>query len=406
MKKIVILLIFIIIASSYSWAQKDSLRIKKSIENKVFKAKKSKGRIIRGNQIFNTSVLPITIDLSKKEYDQDGLLLNTYYPNSKGKYFAEEKNYYNDQQELIRNVIVVFDLNDSIVSTMTRDSKGNILKIISDKNTIGDKGWFNKSYVAPYGNQEYFNFYLTSNDSINLIVKEEFNKKYEELKFNIHQFCRLIDVDNDILINKVSYLTVPLIPPLDNQMDTINERYEYIKGENKKIKEFLNTKERKSFYKGKTRMTINTTKEIYNYNLQDSLIEKTITVSNYQEHFSKGKEPTTFEKVYKETYEYLDKSVKTYYYDENGNIERTRTVVLKPEKEEIYEWENKKRIFKYNEKGNLTSIKEISTEKNKTNRDIQFQYTYNDYGDWTSCVYYNNLKGKPQFIEERVIEYY
>jgi hypothetical protein len=59
--------------------------------------------------------------------------------------------------------------------------------------------------------------------------------------------------------------------------------------------------------------------------------------------------------------------------------------------------------YLYNSKEDLTAF--TAARKNKIVRQITLEYTNNDREDWIKCIHYNK-KNKPEYLVERIIEYY
>ncbi|WP_242202067.1 hypothetical protein [Aestuariivivens insulae] len=386
------------------------------MDAKFFKAQVVNGQISKEKQVF-TIRHDYHIDgnffTGKIAYNAYGLVTEIYYPNNKGAYYLKDNYYYNEYNNVIKAVMTMLELNDSIVLKMTYDPKGHLLTTRWNKQSVPIKGWFKKLFYKYFSrdlvDEDYHRYFLSSENDLKGIQEAEFDSI---TLINNHYF-ELFDAKGNLLKEKYRYVDTTQIGPLEPKtIDTITVQWEYEYFENGLLKNKRKNVEKRSLQKGLPPMRMydnSITTWEYNYNSKDKIKEeiKIIEQKPSKTGFLKIKGNT---RTFKRTHEYLDGDKKhvIYTYDDKGALEYVTTKIFDEAHkliEIIVEGDKRKSVDRYDERGNHTS--HALFKKNKKISEFTAKYTYDSYGNWISCMLSDNQKNKPQYVLiERTIDYY
>ncbi|WP_242091978.1 hypothetical protein [Aestuariivivens sediminicola] len=407
----------LLMAALVSWAQSEYTKNQiHSLEIKLYKANVSNDQVIKGDPIYKIRPrYPISGDFNtgKIEYDPYGRVTAIYYPNNKGDYHIKDTYTYNEKDQVVKAKMTLFELQDSIILNIAYDSLGRIEKTRWNKHTFPVKGWLHKLFYKYWSkdltDEDYHRYYLSYNDSLNQLTETEFNNSIPK---NDHYF-ELRDAQGNLLKEKYRYIDTTQMGPLQPKIiDTITVLREYQYTSSGLLKTDKRSVEKRSLQKGlpnvksydKSIVTFN-----YTYNDDDKVREEIKTVEQLpsKSGFIKIKGSM---KTFRRVHEYPDNGKKhiVYTYDDKGNLEYSTTRVYGSDDkliEYVEDYGKRKSIDRYNERGDHTV--HIVLRKNKKISESTARYTYNDHGDWTTCLLYHNQKDDPlYFLVERTIVYY
>ena len=414
MKKLLTIFILSILNVYLGWTQKDSTVVIKSTEIKTYEAKNENGKL-KKVKLFSPSFFgknydrfPISIPTNtNKKYNRKGLLIEVSYPQHSISYIIN----YNGNNQLFQIFKSDLEDKDSLIMELKYDSKGNFEKFSIDALglmrynfpwIIGNilKG---KPYARPSRFSEYQNYYLTSNDNI---TNQTIKKDFEEMVIEYDKLYNLYDSKNNLVIQREMTVENAYRGTLHpKRMDTTMIRKEYKYGNHTKIIELITKYDCNRKNLGGPKSSV----KIYNYDSKDRIKEVLDTVVYYplKAGLSSIKERTL---VKKEIHEYLNNGLEhmVSYYKQNGKLDKKVIERFDSDgelKEHITEQFNRKSISKYNKFGVIVSYVR-QKRKGKKIYDLSLDYVYNENADWIQCFIYDNLKDKPLFIQERVIQYY
>lgn len=327
----------------------------KSLTYTVYQLKTKNNKIIKTSPTILYDYYPIQYPLKKCYYNTKGNLV------VKENQSQKDTIYYNSKNQKIKMVLYpnAKKLNDSITFFYAYDIYGNI---IAEKTVASSPklDYYLNGNLYSYKsliNKFYINFYVLEKDSVGI-------KQFDNEKVELNYYYRLFNNNNQLL--KEKYVTTdknsyPL--KVDSTIHSVEYHYN---NENKIIK--ISTIKNHVNALGKTYLTKNT--EEHNY-LSQGLIHEI-----------------------------------KYYNDRNlimqqRYIHNTKGKLLEYSKHWVSP--NKTAIYKYNSNGELKNY--IFKRKDKIERNITLQYTYNNKGNWIECIHFNK-KSKPKYLIKRGIEYY
>jgi hypothetical protein len=358
MKIFKLLLLFSTLVVSINSSAQLSITIKKSdsiksLEYRVSAIKIKNGKIIKSKPSMAYDYYPITYPSTKSYYNREGFLMKKENTNQR------DTSYYNSKNQKIKMVLYPGNSKDSISIYYSYDDRGNIEteKMHTSNDKMGyslDGNYYSHESIR---NKFYRNYYLSETDSTS-------RSQFEHTKPELNTYCRLYNHENKIISEK--YLSITKNPYPYKQDSTYHTiAYQYTK---------------------------------------ENRIRK---VSAVNEHISSSRK--TYTSTSTEEHKYLnDGLVEEITYYNNDNLSRQVRTVRSTEDvltEFTDHWISPDRTtsYLYNSKGDLTDY--IFTRKNKTARHITLEYTYNNRGDWITCIH-RDKKNKPKYLIERIIEYY
>ncbi|WP_242156242.1 hypothetical protein [Aestuariivivens sediminis] len=409
--------VLLMLVSLISWTQDANEKQQiKSSETKLYKVTFLNGEMFKEKPVFTIRAgYPIRENFftGKMVYTEDGLTSEIYYPNNKGEYYLKDNYYYDNNQHVVKAVMTMFELQDSVVLNMSYDALGRLEKTRWNKRAVPIKGWFNKLFYKYFSkdltDEDFHRYYLSDQDSLNHITERTFDTL--ELWKNHH--FELFDAQGHLLKEKLMYVDTTQMGPLyPKTIDTITVQWEYDYLENGLLKMKKKSLEKRSLQKGLPPVRMHdmsiTTWE-YNYTEDDNLKEEIKIVEQMPSKtgFLKIKGTT---RTFKRTHDYLDHNKKhiIYTYDDKGNLEYTTTEIFNDAHQLMEFLEaagTRKSVDKYNDKGN--HISHTVFKKDKKVSEIMAKYTYNTHGDWIECLLSDHEKNQPLYIlVERTLEYY
>ncbi|GAA3579342.1 hypothetical protein GCM10022395_29990 [Snuella lapsa] len=401
--------------ASWSQAANNESQIK-SIDAKLFKVEVTNGQIIKEKPVFKIrSDYPIRENFftGKIVYNERGLATEIYYPNNKGAYYLKDNYYYDENQNVVKAVMTMFELNDSIVLKMTYDSLGRLEKTRWNKRSVPIKGWFKKIFYKYLSrdltDEDYHRYYLSNDDTTADLQLAE----YDNIALKNNHHFELFDERGSLLKEKYMYVDTTQIGPLDPKtIDTIAVQLEYEYLENGLLKNKKQILEKRALQKGIPPMKMfdkSMTTWKYKYTEGDKIKEEIKIVEQMPSKAGFLKIKGSI-KTFKRAHEYVDNNEKhvIYDYDDKGALEYTTTKIFNTDHqlmEMIVEGEKRKSIDIYNEKGN--HISHALFKKDKKVSEFTAQYTYDPEGNWITCVLSDSEKNEPLYmLIERTIDYY
>ena len=325
----------------------------KSLEYKVYRLKIKNNDTIKTKTTLAYDYYPVQYPITKFYFNEFGGLIKKDNPNQK------DTTYYNSKNQKIKRVLYPGNSKDSISIFYSYDHQGNIE---TEKMKASDPK-LNYELDANYYSHEslidkfYTNYYLSANDSTGY-------NQFESVKIALNTYYRLYNDDNKLVKEKYVTITKNAFPQKsDSTFHTISYQY---------------TKENK--------------------------ISK-ITILNNHIH-ALGKNYTS---ISTEEHSYFNEGLihEIKYYN-NNNLSREERMVQNTEgvlTKYTNHWISPDRTtsYLYNSKGDLTAF--TAARKNKIVRQITLEDSNNNKGDWIKCIHYNK-KNKPEYLVERIIEYY
>ncbi len=353
-------LIPVIVTSMHLQAQIGNVIYKsdsiKSMVYNTYKAALENGKVVKGKSKILFEGYPILYPTSKLFFNKDGLLIK------KDKPYQKDTTYYNSENQKIKMVLYPSEKNDSITFNYTYDSHGNIETIAKKASAPKMDFSLNGNYYSYTAliDEFYKNYYLTKDN-------QDVAIQFQAIKPEKHTTYRLYNDVNKLL--EEIYLTTrnnsfPNKP--DSTIHTIT--YKYNK-ENKIVKISNSNKNINAIGKNYT----STETEEHNYR-NNGLIHQI-------KYFSNGKQ-----------------------YREELIAHNSEGILIEYTNHSL-EWPRYKKKHVYNSNGELIRYTFTNPQKNKIIRNITLKYTYNDKGDWITCIHFDK-NNKPQYLIERVIEYY
>ncbi|WP_157515012.1 hypothetical protein [Gaetbulibacter saemankumensis] len=315
----------------------------KSLDYRFYKIETKNNKIVKGKPKILFEGYPILYPTSKLFFNKNEELIK------EEKSHQKDTTYYNSVNQKIKMVLYPDGGNDSITFNYSYDSHGNIetirKKASAPKMDFSLKGNY-YSYTALI--DEFYKNYYLSKDNPNVVNQFEAITPIENYTY------RLYNDQNELIEQKNLY---------GSRIRTI--KYEY--NTEKKIIKILKI-DKTPNPKGKPFISTETEQHKY---LKDGLLHEI-------KYFSNGKFWREEQVIYN------SKGIRVKYIDKGKVLKNT---------------------YIYNSNGELVQYIFENTKRNKIKRNITLEYTYNDKGNWITCIHFDK-KNKPKYLIERIIEYY
>ncbi|MCA0153487.1 hypothetical protein [Winogradskyella vincentii] len=327
----------------------------KSLAFKVFKVKTKNDKVIKSKPTILYDYYPIQYPLAKLYYNKHGLLIKKDNSNQK------DTTYYNSKNQIIKKILYPDPARskDSIIIYYSYDIQGNIetkkMKASEPKlNYVLDSNYYAYESLI---DKVYNNYYLLENDSTGL-------NQFKSCKLELNNYYRLYNGKNKLVEEK--YL-INSINPFPYKPDSIIHSIKY------------------------------------QYN-KENKISKVTNINNYINSLHKN-----YTSISTEQHKYLsDGLIHDIEYFNEGNLSRKGRIVKNIDgilTKYTNRWisPNRTTTYEYNSKGELKRY--TFSKKNKIVRNITLEYTSNSRGHWIKCIHFDK-KNKPNYLIERIIEYY